>query len=348
MRRRAAALAVGLFALLTGPTLAEPITLTETGSTLIYPLFNIWASEYAKTHPDVVVKTAATGSGAGIDQAISGAVQIGTSDSYMSDADAKRHPNILDIAMAISAQTVNYNLPGLNSTNLRLDGPTLAGIYTGKIRKWDDRAIAALNPGVKLPHKDIIPIRRAEGAGDTFIFTQYLTFSTESWENNYGFGDKVAWPAVPGELEAVGNEGMIDKIKQTPYSIGYVGISFYADIAKAGIGTAALKSYSGEFLLPTPETIAAASASLGPRTPLDERLTLVNAPGANAYPLVNYEYAIVSTKQADAATAAALRKFLFWATAPDETNDKYLAEAHFIPLPAHIWALSHDQIEMIK
>jgi phosphate transport system substrate-binding protein len=348
MGRHAAALALGLFALLTEPTLAKPITVTETGSTLIYPLFNVWASEYAKTHPSVEVKTAATGSGVGIDQAISGAVQIGTSDSYMSDADAKRHPNILNIAMAISAQTVNYNLPDLNSMNLKLDGPTLAGIYTGKMRTWDDKAIAALNPGVKLPHNDITPIRRAEEAGDTFIFTQYLTFSTVSWENNYGFGDKIAWPTVPGELEAVGNEGMVEKIKQTPYSIGYVGISFYADIAKAGIGTAALKSYSGEFLLPTPETIEAASASLGPRTPGDERLTLVNAPGANAYPLVNYEYAIVSTKQPKPEIAAAIRKFLLWAIAPDETNQKYLEDQRFIALPAHIWVLSHDQIEMIK
>lgn len=108
-----------------------------------------------------------------------------------------------------------------------------------------------------------------------------------------------------------------------------------------------LKSFSGEFLLPTPETIAAA-ASLGPRTPADERLTLVNAPGARAYPLINYEYAIVSTKQPNPATAAAIRKFLLWAIAPDETNEKYLADAHFIALPAGIRVLSHDQIEMIK
>src|SRR5208283_1492265 len=126
------------------------------------------------------------------------------------------------------------------------------------------------------------------------------------------------------------------------------GISSYADITKAEIGTAALKSYSGEFLLPTSETIEAASASLGPRTPVDERLTLVNAPGANAYPLVNYEYAIVSTQQPDAETAAAIRKFLLWATAPDEANQKYLDEAHFIALPAHIWVLSYDQIAKIK
>jgi phosphate transport system substrate-binding protein len=153
---------------------------------------------------------------------------------------------------------------------------------------------------------------------------------------------------MPGASDAVGNSGMVAKLHDTPYSIGYVGISFHEDIAKAGLGTAALQSYDGEFLLPTPESIAAAAASLGPRTPVDERLTLVNAPGPNAYPLINYEYAIVSVKQSSPETAAALRRFLLWAIAPDETNEKYLADADFIALPAHIWVLSHDQIEAIK
>ncbi len=141
---------------------AETITLTETGSTLLYPLFKVWASEYAKTHPGINISTAATGSGAGIDRAISGAVQIGTSDSFMSDADIRHHPQILNIPMAISAQMVAYNIPGLNQANVKLDGPTLAGIYAGKIRTWDDKAIAALNPGVTLPHSTIVPIRRGE------------------------------------------------------------------------------------------------------------------------------------------------------------------------------------------
>ncbi len=348
LSRLIAALAI-VSGLLAAPTArAETVTLTETGSTLLYPLFKVWATEYAKTHPGVDISTAATGSGAGIDQAISGAAQIGTSDSFMSDADIRHHPHILNVPMAISAQMVVYNLPGLNQANIKLDGPALAGIYTGKIRTWDDKAIAALNPGVTLPHNTIVPIRRGEESGDTFIFTQYLTFSTKAWENSPGFGNKIAWPAVPGELEAIGNVGMVEKIQQTPYSIGYIGISFYADIAKAGLGTAALKSYSGEFLLPTPETIRAAAASLTPRTPPDQRLTLVNAPGANAYPLVNYEYAIVSKNQPNPAMAAAIRKFLLWAIAPDEANDKYIMDEHFIPLPAHIWVLSHDQIMTIK
>ncbi|MDQ0396120.1 phosphate ABC transporter substrate-binding protein PstS [Labrys monachus] len=331
------------------PARAADVTLAETGSTLLYPLFDIWATDYARTHAGVHVTTAGTGSGAGIEQALAGKVQIGASDAYMSDAQARHYPGIVNVPMAISALTVNYDIPGLAAdTHLKLDGPTLAGIYAGKVRMWDDAEIAALNPGVTLPHQGIVPVHRVEGSGDTFVFTQYLTFSTPAWENDIGYGTTVAWPAVPGTVTATGNAGVLQAIRQTPYSVGYIGISLHDDIAKAGIGTAALKGYSGEFLLPTPETIAAAAASLGPRTPADERLTLVNAPGAGAYPLVNYEYAIVSTRQADPQTAAAIRRFLLWAIAPDEANEKYLDDAHFIALPAHIWVLSHDQIETIR
>ncbi len=344
----AAVLALGLLTLPTGAARAGEINLTETGSSLLYPLFNVWVAEYTKTHPGIHITIGSTGSGAGIEQAVSGAVQIGASDAYMSDAQARKSPLIINVPMAISALTVNYNLPGLNGTHLKLDGPTLAGIYTGKVRAWDDKSIATLNPDVKLPHNDIIPVRRSEGSGDTFVFTQYLTFSTQSWEDKLGYGTSIAWPTVAGGLSAEGNLGVLQTVQKTPYSITYIGTSFHAEITEAGLGTALLKSYSGEFLLPSPDTVAAAAASLSPRTPPDERLTLVNAPGANAYPLVNYEYAIVSTKQADAATATAIRKFLLWAIAPDETNGKYLEDAHFIALPAHIWVLSHDQIEMIK
>jgi phosphate transport system substrate-binding protein len=344
----AAVIALGLLTLPAGAARAGELNLTETGSSLLYPLFNVWVTEYTKTHPGIHITTASTGSGAGIDQAVSGTVRIGASDAYMSDAQARKSPQIINVPMAISALTVNYNLPGLNGTPLKFDGPTLAGIYTGKIRSWDDKSIAALNPDVKLPHNDIIPVRRGDGSGDTFVFTRYLTFSTQSWEDRLGYGTSIAWPTVAGGLSAEGNLGVLQAVQKTPYAISYVGVSFHAEIAEAGLGTALLKSYSGEFLLPSPDTVAAAAASLSPRTPPDERLTLVNAPGANAYPLVNYEYAIVSTKQADPATATAIREFLHWAIAPDEANEKYLEEAHFIALPAHIWVLSHDQIELIK
>ena len=351
LARLCAPVALSLLTVTAAPTagaLAAQVTLTETGSTLIYPVFRVWAADYPKTHPGVTVTAAATNSGAGVEQAISGAAQIGVSDAYMSDTQVRDNPLVINVPMAISAQTVNYNIPDLNGQNLKLDGPTLAGIYGGKIQSWDDPAIAAMNGGVKLPHNAIIPIRRSDVSGDTFIFTQYLTFTTPSWEYSPGYGTTIAWPPTPSGLTVDGNTGMVAKIHDTPYSIGYVGVSLHDDVAKAGIGTAALKSYDGEFLLPTPQAIEAAAAALWPRTPQDERLTLVNAPGANAYPLINYEYAVVTKKQPSAETAAALRSFLLWAIAPDETNAQYLADANFIPLPAHVWVLSHDQIEEIK
>jgi phosphate transport system substrate-binding protein len=333
---------------LTAATARADVDLIETGSTLLNPLFKIWAAEYAKTHAGVHITTGATGSGDGIKQAIAGVVHIGASDAYMSDAQARRYPQIINVPMAISAVTVNYNLPGLNTAALKLSGPVLAGIYTGKIRSWDDKAIASLNPELTLPHHEIIPVHREDGSGDTFIFTQYLTFTTPPWEADVGFGTEITWPPVSGSESAKENSGVLRKLRETSYSLTYIGISLHAEIANAEVGTALVKSYSGEFLLPTPETIQAAAASLTPRTPLDERITLVNAPGAGCYPLINYEYAIVSTRQANPEIANAIRKFLHWAIAPDETNAKYLEDAHFIALPAHIWVLSHDQIEMIN
>ena len=355
-------LAVLVAALLTGAVPARADTIIrESGSTLILPLFKTWAAGYAASHPGVTITTDGTGSAQGIAQAISGGVDIGTSDAYMSDDDSRQHPEIVNVPMAISAQTVNYNLPEVEQP-LKLDGPALAGIYDASIRFWDDPALAALNPGVSLPHHEIVPVRRAEGSGDTFVFTQYLSFATTTrtddvgttialptaaWGDRVGFGTTVSWPTVPGELSATGNDGMVAEIAKTPFAIGYVGISFSDQVATGRLGTAVLKDYAGQFLLPTPETIQAAAASLTPRTPADERLTLVNAPGNGCYPLINYEYAIVSTTQRDAATASAIKAFLLWAVAPDEGNEKTLAGSHFIALPADIWLKSHNQIEKI-
>jgi phosphate transport system substrate-binding protein len=243
---------------------------------------------------------------------------------------------------------VNYNLPGLNAEKLKLDGTVLAGIYSGKIRDWDATPIAALNPDLKLPHQPIIPIHRAEGSGDTFMFTQFLTFSDSTWADNYGYGTTMTWPAVPGSLEATGNDGMVKATQKTAYSVAYIGVSYSAEIAKAGLGTAWLKNQADNFLLPTKEAVQAAAAGLGSRTPADERLCIAFAPGEDAYPLITYEYAIVSTKQADPATAAAMRKFLLWSIVPSEINESYLDDVHFIALPPHIWELSQAQIQTIK
>jgi len=331
------------------------LTISESGSTLIYPLFRSWITAYAKVDPAVHMSVAATGSGAGISQAIARQVQIGTSDAYMSDNQAMANPHILNIPLTISAQTVDANLPGFGGHALRLSGPVLAGIYSGKIRTWNAEPIAALNRGVSLPHHEIVPVRRAEGSGDTFIFTQFLTFSGDepeddpkSWQNTIGYGTTVSWPAVPGELTATGNDGMVQTLARTPYSVGYVGASYEGAAAHDSLVVAMLENQAGNFLLPNQATVTSAADSLTPRTPPDERLTLVFAPGADSYPLINYEYAMVADHQPDAQMAQEVSNFLLWCISPQGGSaSSFLDPVHFIALPTSIRARSEMQIAKI-
>jgi phosphate transport system substrate-binding protein len=328
---------------------ADATTLRETGSTLMYPLLQQWTTRYRAAAPKVQIATSATGSGAGIAEAIAGRVQFGASDAYMSDEQMNASPGILNIPLAISSQLVTYNVPGLNGAPLRLDGPTLAAVYTGTVKNWDDAAIAAMNPGVRLPHRTIVPIHRSDSSGDSFIFSQFLTYSTDSWEFGPSFGTDIAWPSIPGAIGAKGNAGMVKAAATTPYAIAYIGGSFFREIAAARLGTAVLKNQAGNFVAASPATIRAAAAELGARTPRDERLSLVFAPGAHSYPLVNYEYAIVAQKQPNPVTAAALRAFLLWTIGSGEGNDqKALDPLHFVTLPEYVRALSDAQIRKIE
>ena len=327
---------------------AAEATLAETGSTLMLPLLQSWAGAYAKVDAGVHITTAGTGSGAGIAAAEAGSVQIGASDAYMTDLEVMQHPGVLNIPLAISAQVVAYNLPDLN-TPLKLSGPVLAGIYSGTIHAWNDPQMAALNPGVMLPTNPIVPVRRSDSSGDTFIFTQFLSFSTPAWEQGPGYGTTVTWPAGLGGATAAGNEGVVQALSKTPYSVGYVGGSFADAIQAAKLGTALIENEAGKFLLPTQDTVAAAAAALTPRTPADERLTIAFAPGDDSYPLINYEYAMVQTKQANADQAAALRNFLTWTVTPGQgAAPSYLDPVHFIALPTPIRAMTELQIAKIR
>lgn len=321
-------------------------TLVETGSSLLYPLFNIWVPDFTAANPGIQVTTTSTGSGAGISQAIKGLVQFGASDAYMSNALVKKNPNMLNIPLAISSQAINYNLPGLNDKNIKLSGPILAGIYSGKITMWNDPAIKAANPGVDLPAHVIIPIHRLDGSGDTFIFSQYLADFTPSWASTLHYGTTISWPAVTGAVGANGNTGMLAAAASNPYSIAYIGVSYADQVAKAGLGIAELKNALGAYVLPTSETVGAAASSVATNTPADERVSMIYSMGPNAYPIANYEYAIVNAQQPDAATAAAVASFLNWAVTSG--NDaKYLNQVHFLPLPAAIVTLSKTQIAKI-
>ncbi len=343
LRAGVAVLAIAGFA---GHARAQSITpLVESGSSLLYPLFNLWVEDYQTINQGIQITTTSTGSGAGIAQAIKGLVQIGASDAYVSDGMEKAHPTILSIPLAISAQAVNYNLPGI--TGLKLSGPILAGIYTGSITKWNDPQIAAANPGVALPANAIVPVHRLDGSGDTFIFSQYLSASTPSWKTSVGFGTTLSWPPITGEIGAKGNAGMLSAAKANPYSIAYIGVSYASQVAAAGLGVAKLENASGNYVAPTPETIGAAAASVAGSTPPDERISMIFTKGADNYPIVNYEYAVVDSNQEASAVADAIRTFLTWAI-NDGNSPKYLDQVNFLPLPAPIKALSAAQIAKIQ
>ena len=342
-------LAVAACAALGTSQAAGDVNILETGSSLLYPLFNLWVPVYTKAHSTVKITTQSTGSGTGISDAVEGVAQIGASDAYMSNAQIKKSPEILNIPLCISSQMVNYNLPGLNSTHLKLSGPVLAGIYQGTITKWNDGQIAAMNPGVKLPDHTIIPVHRTDGSGDTFIFTQYLAFSTPEWGNKLFYGTIVSWPPVPGGLGAVGNPGMVTACEDNPYCVAYIGTSYQEAITKAGLGTAMLKNRDGHFLLPTATTAADAAAVMVSKTPRDERVSLIFAPGANSYPIINYEYAIVSKKQPSAEMASELRQLFTWAMSPAGGSSRpFMTELHFTALPALVRKLSAAQIAEIQ
>lgn len=329
---------------------AQTVTLTETGSTLLYPLFNIWVPHFEKAHPGIRVTTQGTGSGTGIAQAIKGLVQIGASDAYMSNSLLSKTPGMLNIPLAISAQQIMYRIPGVPAkTHLHLTGNVIGEMYLGKIKFWNAPQIQALNKGVKLPHLRVVPVHRTDGSGDTFLFTQFMTDTNAQWANSVQFGTSVSWPAVPGALGANGNQGVVQVAERTPGSIAYVGISWLDKGLQGGLGEAMLQNKAGRFLLPNVATINAAARVMVSHTPKDERISLIYAPGANSYPIINYEYAIVNKHQSSPLVAEKVRNLLLWAINPKGGNSAhFMTQVHFLPLPASIAPLSRAQIMQIK
>jgi phosphate transport system substrate-binding protein len=325
-----------------------PAKLAETGSTLLYPLFIAWAKAYHRQFGSVRITTAATGSGVGIEDAAAGSADLGASDAFLSSGNLVQTPKLLNIPLAISAQQVNYNLPKLPAgTHVRLSGSVLAQIYQGAITTWNNQAIARLNPGISLPAIKIVPLHREESSGDTFLFSSYLSTNDPSWNAAIGYGTTVAWPAVPGAKAEEGNTGMVTGCEATPGCIAYIGISYLGQATAGGLGEAELENASGQFLLPDGPSMRAAVASFVPATPANETISMINGPAKDGYPVVNFEYAIVSADQRDATKARDLKAFLHWAITSGNATT-FLSQVGFQPLPAPIVSLADDQIARIR
>jgi len=325
-----------------------PETLSEAGSTLLQQAMGQWATGYHDQYPNVVVNSAGGGSTKGISEASAGTINIGGSDAYLSSGDLVKNPTLLNVPLAISAQQVNYNVPGLPpGTNLHLDGLVLAEMYDGLIKTWSNPAIGQLNPHVPLPSTPVVPLHRSDGSGDTFLFTSYLSTHYSGWNRNFGYGTKVAWPKVRGATGESGNQGMVQGCHDTVGCVAYIGISFQNAANQAQLGEAALLNTANQPELPSKTSIDAAVASFVSSTPPNETISMIDGPASAGYPIVNYEYAIVSTRQRSATAARDLKAFLHWIITTGNSL-QYLGSSQFQPLPGPVISLSDAQIAKIR
>jgi len=325
-------------------------TLSETGSSLMAPLFTRWwGPAYHAQFPQVTLHPATSSSGTGISSAAAGAVDIGASDAYLSPATLAKYPRMVNIPLAVAALMVIYNVPGVSpSAHLRLDGQVLAKIFSGRITRWDDPAIKRLNPTAHLPAgMGIVLVHRDDVSGSTFLFTSYMNAQDPSDWSSSRIGTKVAWPEEPNEIAATGSDGIngiTGKVTSNPGSISYVGVSYKSEVTQDGAGEAELGNSSGNYVLPGPGTIQAALDSFT-NTPASETISLINGAAAQAYPIINYEYAVVNASQPSATRAQDLRAFLTWAVT---SGTAQLARVHFQPLPPSVITLSDAQIARIR
>jgi phosphate transport system substrate-binding protein len=321
-------------------------TITETGSTLLFPLFGAWQNAYNTANPNVKIFSAGTGSGIGIADAATGTATIGGSDAYLSAADMAKYPNLINIPLTVAAVMVNYNLPEVK-TPLKLNATVLAQIYSGKITNWNDKAIAALNSGVTLPNLPITTLHRADSSGSSFLFTSYLNAQDPSGWATGLVGTTVTWPTTPKTAAETGSGAMVTACGSIKGCIAYIGISYQSNTTAASLGTASLLNKGGGYVQPTSAAIVAALATFSGSTPANGAQSLINTSAASGYPIINYEYAVVQKKQPSAAEASALKAFLTW-TITTGSSTSFLSKVNFQPLPANVQAIAKAQIASIS
>ena len=317
-------------------TASAQMMINGAGATFPYPIYSKWFDEYAKVDPSVRFNYQSIGSGGGQKQIMAQTVDFGASDGPMSDENLSKAPGkILHIPTVAGAVVMTYNLEG--NPALKLDGETIADIFLGKVKKWNDPKIAASNPGIKLPDKEIVVVHRSDGSGTTFIFTDYLSKVSAEWKQKVGNNTSVNWPTGIG---GKGNEGVSGQVKQTPNAIGYVELIYaiqnkmpYADV----------KNAAGQFVKPTLESVTAALGTAN--IPDDFRFSMTNAPGSNAYPIAGATWLLVYEQPKDPAKGKKLVEFLKWALTTGEGMAKDL---NYAPLPDEIQQRVLKRIEEIK
>ncbi|MGH9436594.1 MAG: phosphate ABC transporter substrate-binding protein PstS [Terriglobia bacterium] len=305
------------------------------GATFPYPIYSKWFNEYHKLHPNLEVNYQSIGSGGGIRQLLAGTVDFGASDMPMTNqmlAQAKR--KILHFPTVLGADVPTYNLPGLKA-QLHLTPQTLAELFLGDIKTWNDPRLARTNPGVKLPKHEIVIVHRSDGSGTTFVWTDYLSKISPEWKSKVGASTSVNWPTGLG---AKGNEGVSGLVQQTPYSLGYVEL-IYALQNKLTYGI--VRNSAGKFVKPNLSSVTAAAAGAAVNMPADFRVSITNAPGENVYPISSFTWMLIPANIPDTAKRDALKGFLHWML----TNGQATVESlDYAPLPPQVASKEIAQI----
>jgi phosphate transport system substrate-binding protein len=325
---------------LTGSPAAAQVSLTGAGATFPNPIYTKWFDAYHKK-TGVQINYQSIGSGGGIRQFTEGTVDFGASDGPMNDDQMQAvGGKVLHVPTVLGAVVLTYNLPGIGNTRLKFDGPTIAGIFQGKITKWNDRALAALNPGVKLPDSDIIVVHRSDGSGTSYIFTDFLSKVSPDWKQNVGKATSVNWPTGLG---GKGNEGVTQQVKQTEGSLGYVEL-IYA--LSNGLPYADVKNPAGKFVEPSLASVSAAAASAKFEKNTDFRVSITNAPGEAAYPISSFTWLLIQTNIKDPAKGKAIKDFLSWMLTPEA--QRMAEELKYAPLPEPVVSLVQSRLEILK
>ena len=300
------------------------VQINGAGATFPYPIYSKWFDVYGQKHPNVRINYQSIGSGGGIKQLIAGTVFFGATDGPMTDDQLKSAPGpMLHFPTVLGGVVPIYDVPGV-TTQLRFTGPLLANIYLGKITKWNDPAIAQVNPGVKLPATDIAVVHRSEGSGTTYIWCDFLSKTFPDFQKTVGVATSVSWPVGVG---AKGNEGVSGLVRQTPGAIGYVEL-IYALQNK--IPFASVQNKDGQFVTATLDTVTAAAAATAANMPDDFRVSITNADGRGAYPISSFTWILLYQNSQDKERAKIMVDFMKWALTDGQ---KLAADLRYAPLP---------------
>jgi phosphate transport system substrate-binding protein len=321
-------------------SLAAPAeTINAAGATFPAPIYQKWFEEFHKAHPEIQINYQSIGSGGGIRQLTEGTVDFGASDMPMTDEQISKVTKykVLHFPTVLGGLVPTYNVPG--AADLKFSGATLAGIFLGTIKKWNDPALVKDNPGAKLPNDDITVVHRSDGSGTTFVWTDYLSKVSPEWKSKVGANTSVNWPVGLG---GKGNEGVAGLVKQTPSSIGYVEL-IYAVQTKMEYGS--VKNLAGVFVKADFNSVTEAAAGAAKEMPADFRVSITNAPGKNAYPISSFTWLLIPDKIADATKKKSITDFLQWMMTAGQADAQGLSYA---PLPKPVIAKEQKQIALIK